>query len=253
MSNIIEIKNLSFSFHDELILDDITLSIPYHTLIGIIGPNGAGKTTLAKIILGLLKPSKGTISILGRPARTAREQIGYAPQHFFYNKELPLTILDVVLMGRLSKDKLFHKYTQEDYNAADKALKTVNLSSFKNHNIGELSGGQKQRVFLARALVGTPQILILDEAMTGVDVCIEFELYELLKKLKEKMTIILITHDIGVMSRYVDTVICLNKKIFCHDSTEAALQNLDKVYGCPVDIVAHGTSHRVLKEHDGDS
>ncbi|MFH1380100.1 MAG: metal ABC transporter ATP-binding protein [bacterium] len=251
MNNCIEIKNLSFAYHKELILNDITVSIPQNTIIGLIGPNGAGKTTLAKIIIGLFKPTKGSIQVLGSSPQEARGQIGYAPQYFSHERDFPITVGDVVLMGRLSAKKLLHRFTKEDHAATHAALTQVNMSSYKDHNIAVLSGGQKQRVLLARALVCNPKLLILDEPLTGIDICLEFEFYELLKILKQTRTIILISHDIGVISQHVDNIICLNKTIFCHDDKETALKNLDKIYGCPVDIVAHGVPHRILKDHKG--
>lgn len=252
MNKIIELKNLCFTYEREIILEDINLSIPENTFLGIIGPNGAGKTTLIKIILGLLTPTTGTISVFGKSPLLCGEQIGYVPQHSFSDLSFPITVFEVVLMGRMSKKKLLHRYTKEDRQIALNALDIVGMKEFQNRQIKTLSGGQRQRVLLARALAGTPQLLILDEPLSGIDISLEFQFYELLKSLKEKMTIILISHDIGVMSQHVDNVVCLNKHLFCHDDKETALKNLDKIYGCPVDIIAHGTPHRVLKEHQND-
>lgn len=255
MSNVIQIENLSFSYERATILEDINLFVKKKTFLGIIGPNGAGKTTLMKIILGLLNPTQGTVKVFGKHPHEVSERIGYVPQHSLYDITFPITVFEVVLMSRLSNEKLCKRYTREDIEAASKALDTVEMCEFKNRQIGALSGGQRQRVFLARALASDPGLLILDEPLSGIDICLEFEFYELLKDLKEKMVIILISHDIGVMSHVVDEIACLNKRIFCHGDKEAALKNLDKVYGCPVDIIAHGVPHRVLREHthDGDS
>lgn len=249
MNNIIEIKNLYFLYKQATILENISLTIEHNSFVGIIGPNGGGKTTLVRIITGLINPTKGSVEVFGMKASLAGERIGYVPQHSFSDLSFPVTVYEVVLMGRLSKKKLCRWFNKEDRDAAEEALDVVGMTGFKHESIAALSGGQKQRVFLARAFAGDPQLLILDEPLAGIDICLEFEFYDHLKKLKQKMTIILISHDIGVMTQQVDRIICLNKHVFCHDTKEEALKNLDKVYGCPVDIIAHGAPHRVLKEH----
>jgi zinc transport system ATP-binding protein len=164
--------------------------------------------------------------------------------------KFPITVWEVVLMGRLGRDKYFKKFAKEDMEIAEMSLKYVEMEKSKDKKIGELSGGERQRVFVARALASQPKILLLDEPMANVDSPREKEFYELLKKLKEKLTIILVSHDIGIISAYVDKIACLNRKIYYHDSKEILLQDLSAVYGCPVDIIAHGLPHRVLKEHD---
>lgn len=252
MSEVIRIENLWFSYDKTVILEGINFLLRENTFVGLIGPNGAGKTTLMKIVLGLLKPARGTIRVFGSKPWEASERVGYVPQHSLHDVTFPITVFEIVLMSRLSNKRLLRRYASEDYEAASKALKTVEMYEFRNRQIGALSTGQRQRVLLARALASNPGLLILDEPLTGIDICLEFEFYELLKKLKEKMSILLISHDIGVMSSVVDEIACLNKRIFCHGDKEKALKNLDKVYGCPVDIIAHGVPHRVLREHTHD-
>ncbi len=252
MSKAVHVENLWFFYGQESILENINLSVEENTFLGIIGPNGAGKTTLMRTILGLLKPTMGSVRVFDEDPHAVRERIGYMPQHSLYDVRFPITVIDVVLMGRLSRKRLLRRYTNEDTQAALKALETVGMREFTNRQIGTLSGGQRQRVLLARALTGDPGLLMLDEPLTGIDICLEFEFYELLDRLKKKMTIILISHDVGVVSHHVDKIACLNKRIFCHDDKETALKDLDRVYGCPVDIIAHGVPHRVLREHDHD-
>ncbi|MBD3272434.1 MAG: ATP-binding cassette domain-containing protein [Elusimicrobia bacterium] len=249
MSNALEINELSFSYNSHQVLENISVSIPASRMVGILGPNGAGKTTLMHIITGILKPTSGTVRIFGKNPADAGEMIGYVPQHSVYDIRFPILVEDVVLMGLLSRKKIGRRFSPQDYDAALKALQTVAMHEFSRHQIGELSGGQQQRVLLARALVSNPQLLILDEPLTGVDICLEFEIYELLKNLKQSMTILLISHDIGAVSQHVDTIMCLNKTLFAHDDKEKVLQKLDRIYGCPVDIIAHGVPHRVLKDH----
>lgn len=252
MSDVVKIDNVWFSYDDTTVLEDVSLSVSAHTFLGILGPNGAGKTTLVKLVLGLLEPTRGTVRVFGRDPHEVGEHIGYVPQHSLYDITFPITVLEVVLMGRLSGRGLMRRYGGKDIQAALKALDTVEMGEFKDRQIGALSTGQRQRVLLARALMGSPGLLILDEPLTGIDICLEFEIYELLKRLKHDMAIILISHDVGVVSQHVDSIACLNKRIFCHDDKESALKNLERVYGCPVDIIAHGVPHRVLRKHDQD-
>jgi len=249
MNDVVSINGLWFSYDKEIILQDINLRLQPSTFLGIIGPNGAGKTTLIKAILGLLKPTRGTVQVFGRAPLGAAERIGYIPQHSTQDAAFPITVLDVVLMGRLSAKKIGRPYTNEDAAEALRALATVEMAQFKNRPMAELSGGQQQRIFLARALASNPGLLILDEPLSNIDICLEFAFYELLKKLKEKMAVILISHDIGVVSHHVDKIACLNRQMVYHEDKEQALKSLEHVYGCPVDIIAHGVPHRILKDH----
>jgi zinc transport system ATP-binding protein len=249
LSAVVSIENLWFAYDKEIALQDINLRLEPATFLGIIGPNGAGKTTLIKIVLGLLKPTRGQVRVFDSLPTRNGERIGYVPQHSLQDMAFPITTLEVVLMGRLSGKKIGRSYTKEDVNAALRALETVEMLELKSKQISELSGGQKQRVLLARALSSNPGLLILDEPLSGIDICLEFAFYELLKKLKEKMAIILISHDIGVVSQHVDKIACLNKQLVYHDDKEEVLKNLERVYGCPVDIIAHGVPHRILKDH----
>ncbi|MCM8806209.1 MAG: metal ABC transporter ATP-binding protein [Candidatus Omnitrophica bacterium] len=250
--NVIEIKNLYVKLRDMVVLEDINLSVKRNDFLGIIGPNGGGKTTLLKTMLGIIKPYKGDIKIMGETPEKGREYIGYVPQYVFFDLKFPITVWEVVLTGRLNRTKYFKNYSKEDKEISEAALKQVEMEKYKNKKIGELSGGERQRVFVARALVSHPQILLLDEPMANVDSPREKEFYELLKKLKEqeKMTIILVSHDIGIISAYVDKIACINRKLYFHDSKEIKMDELMAVYGCPVDMIAHGIPHRVLKEHD---
>ena len=252
MQKTIEIKNLWFSYGSEIILEDISASFEENSLIGIIGPNGAGKTTLMRLILGTLLPTKGEISVLGKAPLQSGDSIGYVPQHSSYDLSFPITVLEVVLMGLLGKNKVFKRFSHTDIQNSLEMLKKVEMQQHQDKPISSLSGGQWQRTLMARALVGNPKLLILDEPLTGVDICLEFEFYELLKQLKENMTVMLVSHDVGVISRHVDKIACLNKKLFFHTDKEETLKNLDRIYGCPVDIIAHGAPHRVLGHHNHD-
>jgi zinc transport system ATP-binding protein len=252
MSNVVRLENLWFSYRQGTAIEDVSLALPERTFLGVIGPNGAGKTTLIRLIMGLIKPTSGSVAVFDRDPETVSERIGYVPQHPPYDITFPITTLDVVLMSRLSKRSFFGGYRTDEIGAALDALRTVKMEEYRGRQIGSLSTGQRQRVLLARAIATDPGLLILDEPLSGVDVCLEFEFYDLLNHLKEKMSIILVSHDIGVVSHHVDEIACLNRRLYYHGAKEAAMASLDKVYGCPVDVIAHGVPHRVLREHQKD-
>jgi zinc transport system ATP-binding protein len=245
----VEIEGVSFSYGRETVLENVSLMLPDHLLLGIIGPNGAGKTTLIKLITGLLRPDKGEIRVLGKPPGAAGGLVGYVPQRTAFDPAFPATVLEVVRMGRLSRERIGRRFDDSDDAASLAALKQAGLSGLERRRIGELSAGQRQRVLLARALAASPRLLILDEPLSGVDIGLEEGFYDLLLGLRRSMAIILISHDVGVVARAVDRIACLNRRLYYHDDKAEALKSLDKVYGCPVDIIAHGVPHRVFGEH----
>ena len=246
----IEVSNLSAGYATEPVIQDINLSVKENDFFGIIGPNGGGKSTLLKVILGLLEPMKGTVLVYGKPPKIGRKHIGYVPQYAEHDKAYPISVGDVVLMGRRSVRGSSPWYSAEDKKAAAEAIKTVKMAEYKNRHISGLSGGQRQRVFVARALVSHPKILLLDEPTASVDQDMQESLYKLLKELNKKIAIVLVTHDIGVVSSYVTRVACLNRYMFTHDEKIITKEMLEASYHCPVDLIAHGLPHRVLGKHN---
>ena len=247
---VVKIEDLWAYYDGEPVLEGVNLSIGQYDFLGVIGPNGGGKTTLLKIILGLLKPRYGMVSVLGKPPEKSRNSIGYVPQSNLFDREFPINVWDVVLMGCYGNTSLFRRYRKEDNEAAQKALETVGALALKNRQIGKLSGGEQQRVFIARALVAKPKLLLLDEPTASVDSAMQTEFYELLERLKEQMAIVLVSHDISAVSIYVNKIACLNRQLFYHGSKEISPEILEATYKCPVQMIAHGTvPHRVLKEH----
>lgn len=246
---IISLKNIWVSYDDINVLEDINLSINEQEFLGIIGPNGGGKTTLLKVILGLILPSKGEVKVFGRKPEENREYIGYVPQYPLFDREFPISVEEVVLMGRWGKSKFFKSYNQIDKQKAQETLDLVGMLEFKNKQIGKLSGGQQQRVFIARALVTDPKVLLLDEPLASIDTLLQTGFYELLERLKKKMSIVLVTHDLTAVSIYVDKIACLNRRLFYHNSKEIKLEDLEATYRCPVDLIAHGIPHRVFRKH----
>ena len=246
---IAKLEDVWLYFDNMPVLEGINLSIKDLDFLGIIGPNGGGKTCLLKVILGLLKPSRGKISVFGHTPDKGRKLLGYVPQYSLFDHEFPIKVLDVVLMGRVGQMKRFRRCSEEDKKRAYAALETVEMLDFCDSQIGKLSGGQQQRIFIARALVTEPKMLLLDEPMASVDSAMQAELYELFEKLRQQMAIVLVSHDISAVSIYVDKIACLNRRLFYHNSKELTAEDLEVTYHCPVDIIAHGVPHRVLKEH----
>ena len=247
---VVRLEDVWVQYNGVPILEGINLAIEQDDFLGIIGPNGGGKTTLLKIILGLISPSRGKVSVLGKPPEKSRSKIGYVPQHNLFDRDFPISVGDVVLMGRYGKSGLFRRYSSEDRRATQDALQTVGMLDYKERQMGKLSGGELQRIFIARALVAEPKLLLLDEPTASVDPAMQTEFYELLEKLKKQMAIVLVSHDISAISIYVDKLACLNRQLHYHGSKEITPEILEATYKCPVQMIAHGlVPHRVLKEH----
>jgi zinc transport system ATP-binding protein len=247
---IVELKNIFFSYGSMPVLEDVSFTIHERDFLAIIGPNGGGKTTILQIILGLLAPDSGEIRVFGSNPKTGRHRIGYVPQLFLSDLDFPISVLDVVLMGRLGRNRLLRRYSKSDRSTALDALRKVGMEGCGDRQIGELSGGQRQRVYIARALTSEPRILMLDEPLSSIDTRWQNSFYELLKELSGEMAIILVTHDVGALSSYVEQVACLNRKLYYHGSTTEGIEHLVDTYKCPIELIAHGLPHRVLGDHE---
>lgn len=249
-SPIIEVRGLCFSFNGHTVLEAVNLTLDAKGFTAIIGPNGGGKTTLLKLLLGLLQPHQGTIRIFGKPPGQAAHRIGYVPQEIGFNKNFPISVMDVTLMGTLKSGKSWFGYLKDDRIAAEKTLERLGMSKFRDRRIGELSGGQRQKVFIARAIVNEPEILFLDEPTASIDPKGQTEFYDLLKRLNETTTILMVSHDLMTVSGYVNAVACVNQTVHYHNSAEITEGMLD-MYCCPVELITHGKlPHRVLRNHE---
>ncbi|HBF42042.1 MAG TPA: ABC transporter [Desulfobacteraceae bacterium] len=248
-SPIIEIRNLWFSFNGQPVLKEVNLTINPGDFLAIIGPNGGGKTTLLKLMLGLLKPDLGNISVLGHSPKEAAPRIGYVPQEIGVNKSFPISVLNVVLMGRMRGGGGWRRFSTADTMTAQKALERMEMWEYHKYRMEELSGGQRQRVFVARALVAEPEIFFLDEPTSSVDTKGQSDFYTFLKELNKTVTIIVVSHDLSIVSSYVKSVACVNQELISHDAPEITGEMLDMAYHCPVELIAHGLPHRVLRAH----
>ncbi len=247
---LVKLENVWVYYDSIPVLEAINLSVESNNFLGIIGPNGGGKTTLLKVILGLIKPARGRVTVLGMPPERGRKHIGYISQFNLFDHDFPISVFEVVLMGRYNRAGLMQRYREEDRKAATEALETVEMLDYKDRQIGKLSGGEQQRVFIARALATNPKLLLLDEPTASIDTSMQADFYELLDKLKDSMAIVLVSHDVSAVSIYVSEIACLNHQLFYHGSKEVSAEELEKTYRCPVQLIAHGTvPHRVLRKH----
>ncbi len=248
-TNIACVKDVCVKYGNFTALEDVNLCLKPLDFVSIIGPNGGGKTTLLKLLLGLVKPNKGTVQVLGKLPEHSRQEIGYVPQNVNIDTQFPINVWDVTLMGRLGRLPLFARYDAHDRELTAESLEKVKMYDLRNRQIGKLSGGQQQRVLIARALVTNPKLLLLDEPTASVDTEIKRDMYELLAELNKQITVVMVSHDIGVVSSYTKTIACLNRKLVYHDEKGISKEMLAETYQCPVDLIAHGVPHRVLAPH----
>jgi zinc transport system ATP-binding protein len=242
---VISLNGVDFSYNGELVLKDVDLEIHEREMIGIIGPNGGGKTTLLRLILGLLKPRRGQVLVFGQPPARSSHRLGYVPQHMLYDNRFPVSVLDVVLMGLTGKSSL-GPFARATVRKAEEALASVNLSDYRNNPFAELSGGQRQRVLIARALASSPDMLLFDEPTANVDTTAGEKLYEILEQLNSRMTILIVSHDIGFVNRHITSVVCVNQQVVVHPTSALAGQNIIDLYGHDMALIRH--DHRCTQE-----
>jgi zinc transport system ATP-binding protein len=245
-----ELQRVSLALRGIPVLDDVSLRIEPGDYLAILGPNGGGKTTLLKVLLGLRPPDRGTVRVFGSSPKHAVGRVGYVPQVRTFDPDFPIRVLDVVLMGRLRRGSL-GRLRAEDRERAHDALVRVEMWDLAERPIGALSGGQLQRVLIARALVGEPQLLLLDEPTSSLDERMGRGIWDFFEELSRSMAVVVVSHDIGAISRHVRSVACLNRRLYAHPSKALTPEVMEAAYGCPIDLVAHGHPHRVLPEHPG--
>jgi zinc transport system ATP-binding protein len=236
---VIRLDGVSFSYRAAPVIENVDLTVTEREFLGIVGPNAGGKSTLLKLILGLLEPQTGHIEVLGRSPRAARRAIGYVPQYPGFPRDFPISVEQVVLMGRLGTGLGLGGWRRSDRQAAHRALQTLEAEELAKRQIGTLSGGQMQRVLLARALASEPQILILDEPTASVDQRLESDIFEHLRVLNRRLTILLVSHDVAYISRFITRVACINQTLVCHQTDAIDGAVIQTLYGEPVRRVAH--------------
>ncbi|HYB41087.1 MAG TPA: metal ABC transporter ATP-binding protein [Candidatus Methylomirabilis sp.] len=241
----VELEDVSFAHGEVRVLEGINLTVEPGDFLGIIGPNGSGKTTLLRIALGLLEPSRGTVRLFGHPPASFRQwgRVGYVPQRATLDPALPATVREVVATGLLPVLGLFGRIGRVQGKRIDEVLAHVGMQSHVAARIGALSPGQQQRVLIARALVSNPELLILDEPTGGVDPEAQTSFHALLQHLnhEREVTLILVSHDIGVVAREVTKLACLNRRLIFHGRPDDFLSDaaLTALYGPSVRVVSH--------------
>jgi len=246
---ILELEDIHAGYSDNIILQGVNLTIFENDFVGVIGANGSGKTTLLKVILGLIKPFKGNLKFFLEDKGLPNRNIGYLPQISIFDRQFPLTVFDAIIQGLASKIGLYKNYRIQDREKTFQIIEDLGITSISTKSVGQLSGGQLQRVFLARALISSPKLLLLDEPHTFIDKSFESDFFDVLKELNKDITIILVSHDLGMISSYVKTIACVNRTVYHHKSNEINQKLLDN-YNCPIDLIGHGhLPHRVLKYH----
>jgi zinc transport system ATP-binding protein len=235
MNSVIELRDVNFSYNHVPVLEDISFTVEEEEFFGIIGPNAGGKSTLLKLILGLYKPDTGTVRIFSRQPEKERRRIGYVPQHPGFNRDFPVTVREVVSLGQLGTRMTTIQAAQH----FDAAMTAVKLDEIAGRQISTLSGGQLQRVLIGRALACAPEILILDEPTANIDIPTEEDIFGLLKKYNEQMTIIVVSHDIAFISGYVDRVACLHHHLVCHRTEEISGKTIEDLYGASMKMIDH--------------
>lgn len=230
----LEINQLTVNYGKTPVLWDITLDVPQGVMVGVIGPNGAGKSTLIKTIMGLVRPLSGQANFLGKPLSSVRQQVAYVPQRESVDWEFPVTVRDLVLMGRYGKLGLFKGPREADYKAVDHYLERVGMINYADRQINQLSGGQQQRIFIARALLQEADVYFLDEPFAGIDMASEMVIVQLLQQLRSKgKTVFVVHHDLNSVEKYFDWSILLNLRLIaCGPVNESfTSENLLKAYG----------------------
>jgi zinc transport system ATP-binding protein len=254
---VVEFRGVGFAYGPgPEVLRDLNFSIAAGDYVAVLGPNGGGKSTLLKLILGVLAPGRGVVRVFGGPPRGAARRIGYMPQSTGMARQLPVTVLDVALMGLLGATGRGPRFTPAERARAEAALERTGMLELRDRLVSDLSGGQRQRAYIARALVADPQMLILDEPTASVDAQGRCSLLELLAELNRDMTILYVSHDLSIVAGGVRSVICVNRTVHLHGRPEVTRDMLTMMYGgghsCPVEIFTHGeVPHRVVPRHGG--
>jgi zinc transport system ATP-binding protein len=241
--NLVELKSVTYGYREEPVVENVSLTIREKDFIGMIGPNGGGKSTIIRIIMGLIEPWHGEVLI------RKETNIGYLPQTHSFDSRYPISVIEVVLSGLLKTSGMMARVRKRDREKALGVLEKVGIPQLAGRPIGELSGGQMQRVFIGRALISSPQLLILDEPVTYVDNRFEQELYSLLEVISRDTAILLVSHDVGQIVSSVKTIACVNRELHYHPNNQITDEILQS-YNCPIDLITHGkVPHRVLSTH----
>jgi zinc transport system ATP-binding protein len=242
---VIDVRDVCFAFSGQEVLHNVSFSVPARSLVAVVGPNGGGKTTLLRLLLGEIEPRYGTLRVFGGPCAAARPRIGYLPQSLPFDADFPVSVRDVVLLGRVD-GRLVAPYGAADRRAAAAALARVGLSGFERRPFAELSGGERQRVLLAQALAGGPDLLLLDEPAASVDPLAANRLYALFRELLADLTILMVSHNLGVVTGHATHVLCVNRTAELHAAADVAAGTFREAFGGDLTVLLHDPTCHVL-------
>lgn len=238
----IQLRNVNFLYNGSQVLEDVNFEVGQRQLVYMVGPNGGGKTTLLKLIMGLLQPATGQVRVFDQIPEKARSRIGYAPQYLQFDPRFPVTVMDIVLMGRLGV-KFGGKYSARDRDAAMQALEVLEVSDLARRSFSELSGGLRQRVLIARSLSDDPDLLLLDEPTANVDSHTEDRLLDIIRQLSDRMTILMVSHDLGFVAESVKSVICVNRQVMVHPTGDITGDAVRQLFDREMRIIRHDIKH----------
>lgn len=237
---VVRLEGVHFAYDRAAVIEDATLRVREGSFAAVIGPNGGGKSTLLYLLLGLLTPQRGRVEVLGRSPHRARESIGYMPQHLHFDARFPITVEEVIELGALGRARSWGPLPASEREPVREAMRRVGCDEWAELDFSSLSGGQKQLVLIARALVGQPRLLLLDEPTANLDPSVQDIFYRLLRELRETTTVLLVSHDVGFVAEWSDTVICVNRQVVTHPATEVDAQTLASIFGShTMHVVSH--------------
>ncbi len=239
MTDAIAVTGLTVRLDGVDVLEAIDLAVPSGEFLGLVGPNGGGKSVLIKTLLGLIPARSGRIQLLGGPPQRTRHRAGYVPQYAAFRRDFPISVREVVLTGRLGRTSSRLRYTRADHAVVQRCLADTEIEGLARRPLGALSGGELQRVLIARALACEPEIIFLDEPTANVDPRVERDLFQLLRDLNRRMTVVVVSHDLAFVTDYAQRVACLNRRLACHSTVPLSGDQLAELYGHPVRAIDH--------------
>ncbi|MBL7190234.1 ABC transporter ATP-binding protein [bacterium] len=235
---VIKFTDVSFAYGSVPILKNVNFTIAEREFVYIVGPNGGGKTTLLKLILGLLYPVKGKIEVFGEDPQKVRRKIGYSPQHIQFDQRFPITVSDVVFMGRLGA-RIGGHFNKADRKAVAKAMEELDITDIAQYPFSSLSGGQRQRVLIARAIAGGPDMLLLDEPTANIDVHSEDKLSNIISELNKRITVLMVSHELSFVAKKINSVLCVNREVRIHPTSEITGDAVKHLFDQDMKLIRH--------------